>query len=573
MTFRPARRTTTSVLIALLTTAGLLVPAPVSAEPNRFVKIEKKVAPFAGNVFSDWAVGHSGSFSIVITNTTSLGFALFAGDYVVQEHVPPGLTVTGIGGSSSFGSWSCTPAAPQTGPVTITCTFVLPGNVQIFEGMSLPPLLVDVHVDAPPDPASGGYTNCAEVIKAGTIGGGAFVTGANPSCVTPEPLVIHTLPAVCIEKFLDWDGDGVRDPGERLVSGVEFDVTDTSQQSVGTLVSSDTEPVCLFTAPGTYLVSERLPLGWQATRPRNGRRRVRLRGDRVTLLTFGNRPLSELCVHKFEDIDADGVRDENEPLLSGWKFNVAGKDTASTLISGGDESCTSLVPGTYHVSEVMQPGWTATAPPSGVQTVQVDPVSSHIVTFGNTRRPCCLTFTYSGGRNDNFSTTGPVEPAALIPPATTALFFDEVIGNKDFGHRMEVTPGNCIRGAKLTARIKPIQFDAKNDHMFLKVPGGPIKDLFIPALTGLVWTPSDGPHTITLDLANLPGSGPTSIISSLNAFRKLDVTLTDDTSVDFLRLDVQFCPCSGHPIDDISFETAPPHTQPPLPDGPSGDET
>jgi hypothetical protein len=73
---------------------------------------------------------------------------------------------------------------------------------------------------------------------------------------------------------------------------------------------------------------------------------------------------------KFNDLDADGVKDAGEPGLAGWTIYVdydgdgtkdAGEPFAVTA-AGGSYTITGINPGTYDVREVAQAGWTCSYP-------------------------------------------------------------------------------------------------------------------------------------------------------------------------------------------------------------------
>jgi len=73
---------------------------------------------------------------------------------------------------------------------------------------------------------------------------------------------------------------------------------------------------------------------------------------------------------KFEDLDADGVKDAGEPGLSGWTIFVdydddgtldAGEPSAVTA-ADGTYLITGINPGTWKVKEVAQAGWTCSYP-------------------------------------------------------------------------------------------------------------------------------------------------------------------------------------------------------------------
>jgi len=96
---------------------------------------------------------------------------------------------------------------------------------------------------------------------------------------------------ICVVKFEDLDGDGVQDPGEPLLAGWQFTVTDASGAMVGTITTSQpgTPPACLTVpAPGTYTVTETVQPGWTPTAPPSGSQTVTVQPGQTVNLTFGN---------------------------------------------------------------------------------------------------------------------------------------------------------------------------------------------------------------------------------------------------------------------------------------------
>lgn len=84
---------------------------------------------------------------------------------------------------------------------------------------------------------------------------------------------------------------------------------------------------------------------------------------------------------------------------------------------------------------------------------------------------------------------------------------------------------------------------SSNDTVGIRVPGG----------AGTSWEfsnlPGGATRTLTFDLSALPGGqtggqSTSSIMSSLNAIRRLEVSVQDDTSVDYIELKLEFCECS-----------------------------
>ncbi|GET35334.1 S8 family serine peptidase [Microseira wollei] len=95
---------------------------------------------------------------------------------------------------------------------------------------------------------------------------------------------------------------------------------------------------------------------------------------------------------KWNDKDVDGIKDNNESGLAGWKIyldqNNNGKldpgETSTTTDASGAYSLINLQPGTYTVAEVPQPDWEQTFPTGGTHAVNV--AANQIVdniNFGN----------------------------------------------------------------------------------------------------------------------------------------------------------------------------------------------
>ena len=99
---------------------------------------------------------------------------------------------------------------------------------------------------------------------------------------------------------------------------------------------------------------------------------------------------TQICVTKFKDQNGNGTHDPNEPSLAGWPIvvtDVSGNPVpGSPFITGANGTICFLVPApaTYTISEVLQPGWIQTFPPSpGTHTVSVSPDQSVNLSFGN----------------------------------------------------------------------------------------------------------------------------------------------------------------------------------------------
>ena len=77
---------------------------------------------------------------------------------------------------------------------------------------------------------------------------------------------------------------------------------------------------------------------------------------------------------KFDDLNADGIKDPLEPGLEDWEIiltNSAGGTTSAFTNVDGNYWFTGLLPDTYTVEEVLQPDWIQSAPLTGTYTVTI----------------------------------------------------------------------------------------------------------------------------------------------------------------------------------------------------------
>jgi len=91
------------------------------------------------------------------------------------------------------------------------------------------------------------------------------------------------------------------------------------------------------------------------------------------------------------DANNTGVREDGETGLIGWQVYLD-QDNSATLTDGdltattdtsGNFSFTSLPAGTYHVREMVQPGFVQTAPHTGVVELTMGVDGTHRADFGN----------------------------------------------------------------------------------------------------------------------------------------------------------------------------------------------
>jgi protocatechuate 3,4-dioxygenase beta subunit len=199
-------------------------------------------------------------------------------------------------------------------------------------------------------------------------------------------------------KFEDLDADGVKDAGEPGLQNwvIYLDNDNDGVKDVGEPeTTTDATGAWSFTglAPGTYRVREVLQAGWTCSAPSPCVFVVNLAaGGQVTGNHFGNYRDASISGTKFEDLDADGVKDAGESFLAGWVFyldldNDGVKDAGEpedTTDANGVWSFTGLKPDDYHVREVLQAGWTCSTPnPCVVHETLTSNESSTGHQFGN----------------------------------------------------------------------------------------------------------------------------------------------------------------------------------------------
>src|SRR5207253_5064034 len=91
-------------------------------------------------------------------------------------------------------------------------------------------------------------------------------------------------------------------------------------------------------------------------------------GQRASALAIANFPYTALIRSKFQDTNGNGVRDSGEPTLAGWTIFLDANnngvldsgEVSTTTNSSGNFRFSNLAPGTFHVREVQQAGWTQT---------------------------------------------------------------------------------------------------------------------------------------------------------------------------------------------------------------------
>ncbi len=207
-------------------------------------------------------------------------------------------------------------------------------------------------------------------------------------------------------KFYDLDGDGIYEPGngEAPLANVQFNLTGTD--GLGNWISRteftnpngefwfvDLLPSVAGEGLGTgYTITEIVPAGFVSTTaplartfdlgsrqelvwrpgaamlsPRDLQVEVLMDQDESGFdenLMWGNFRFGQIHGFKFNDLDGDGVQEPGEPRLAGFEIqllNAGGAVIATEFTdANGEYWFLDLVPGTYFLQEVQQPGFQQT---------------------------------------------------------------------------------------------------------------------------------------------------------------------------------------------------------------------
>jgi hypothetical protein len=197
------------------------------------------------------------------------------------------------------------------------------------------------------------------------------------------------------EKYYDQSyGNDIALAGWKIQLWKDVDGNGQLDEAIDTLVGTDTTDsngAYSFDdlLPGQYIVKEADASGWQAV----GGVKTHLvmlesgetYGDETGEYTdFYNTSKVLISGTKYNDLDADGVKDAGEPGLANWQIRIwfdddkDGKfDGNETLIetavtgAGGNWSAELNQIGTYFIEEVNQVGWTQSGPTPSYYTVEV----------------------------------------------------------------------------------------------------------------------------------------------------------------------------------------------------------
>ncbi len=170
------------------------------------------------------------------------------------------------------------------------------------------------------------------------------------------------------QKFNDLDGDGIKDDGEPGLEGWTINLDKDADGNIDQTTTTDVSGNYSFAVlgPGTYRVREGGQTNWIQTTTNPADITV-VSGQNVSGVDFGNFREGHISGHKWNDLNGDGIWNNGEPALSGWKIYLdrpAGDDIYRTTETDGSYYFGDLGPGQYRVYELLSenPGWVQTAP-------------------------------------------------------------------------------------------------------------------------------------------------------------------------------------------------------------------
>ncbi len=180
--------------------------------------------------------------------------------------------------------------------------------------------------------------------------------------------------------YEDIDGNGVRDPGEPGIGGVQVKlVGETGQRTTAT--SGDGAFLFAAVTPGSYTVEEIDPVGYSSSTP--NLRAVSVASAGAASASFGDQAAGTVAGSVYDDLNGNASQDPGEPGLGGVVIRLSGVTGQRTATTSGDGvyQFSGVVPGTYAVEEIDPVGFFSTSP--NLRTVSLSSGGSANASFGD----------------------------------------------------------------------------------------------------------------------------------------------------------------------------------------------
>lgn len=180
--------------------------------------------------------------------------------------------------------------------------------------------------------------------------------------------------SILVHKFEDINGNGQLDSGENGLSEWQFNLykgEDCQETNLLTSGYTNDEGNLNFDdlVVGKYSIKEILQSGWKNT-TNNICQNIEVTGNKVTTINFGNFKLGYIQGRKYNDLNQNGVWDQDEPRLGGWKINLYNDSwnfiaSVTTNNNNGLYRFENLDKGTYYTCEELKDQWKQTGPVLG----------------------------------------------------------------------------------------------------------------------------------------------------------------------------------------------------------------
>ena len=263
-------------------------------------------------------------------------------------------------------------------------------------------------------------------------------------------------------KFLDTNGNGVRDAGEPGLAGITITRTAGLNDPADANLSVVTDAEGNFTFAnvpfGNFTLRETVPTGFTQTAPAAPgtiSAPINFANRTSSGNLFGNRALSgTISGVKFNDVNGNGVRDADEAGLAGVTIratDASGTVTTAVTDASGNFTISGLAAGAFVVSEVVPNGFTQTAP-AAPGTFAVTLTTGQIV---------------GDLRFGNRATTGPSDTASISGRKILDLNADGVFNGTDRGFE-----GIVFELRDAAGNVRTTTSDAQGNFTFSNLPAG-----------------------------------------------------------------------------------------------------
>ncbi|MBS4028052.1 MAG: T9SS type A sorting domain-containing protein [Ignavibacteriales bacterium] len=176
-------------------------------------------------------------------------------------------------------------------------------------------------------------------------------------------------------KFFDENANHLFDDGESGLEGWTIELVKNNSVVKTTTTDESGNYILSDISAGTYTVREVGQNDWFQTFPNSSSYSLVIQsGTAHSGKNFGSVKLGIVRGVKFNDVDADSIRDDEEGVVANWMIYLTFDDEvidSTTTGEDGKYKFEGLFPGTYQVSEKIEDGWVQTFPSSGIYTLEV----------------------------------------------------------------------------------------------------------------------------------------------------------------------------------------------------------